>query len=168
MQGGEPKPLDWRVAGVLLGLLSIVAVALQGPIGLSSAYVSTDATVARQVSPELAAQLAAFADRGVGSSPEWFIALGVLVGAFRAARPWRRRRTAAVALTSGQRRGVRFAAAFVGGFLLLFGARLAGGCTTGHVISGLSQLAVSGLVFAAATFAAGVPTALLLYRRRSR
>lgn len=35
-----------------------------------------------------------------------------------------------------------------GGFLLIFGARMAGGCTSGHVISGGMQLAVSSLVFA--------------------
>ncbi|MFT7685168.1 MAG: putative membrane protein YedE/YeeE [Candidatus Azotimanducaceae bacterium] len=37
----------------------------------------------------------------------------------------------------------RYSASLAGGFLLLFGARLAGGCTSGHMISGISQLAVS-------------------------
>jgi hypothetical protein len=38
--------------------------------------------------------------------------------------------------------------AFTGGFLLLFGARMAGGCTSGHIISGGIQFAVSSWVFA--------------------
>ena len=36
----------------------------------------------------------------------------------------------------------RFAAAFVGGALMVLGARIAGGCTSGHGISGTLQLAV--------------------------
>jgi hypothetical protein len=37
----------------------------------------------------------------------------------------------------------RFAFAFLGGAVMIFGARLAGGCTSGHGISGTLQLAVS-------------------------
>ncbi len=60
----------------------------------------------------------------------------------------------------------RSVAAFLGGILLLFGARLAGGCTSGHVISGGMQLAVSGWLFMFAFFATGLPTAFLLYSPR--
>lgn len=56
--------------------------------------------------------------------------------------------------------------AFVGGFLLLFGARTAGGCTSGHVISGGMQLAVSSLVFALFVFAGFLGTGHLFYRKR--
>ena len=56
---------------------------------------------------------------------------------------------------------------FLGGFLVLFGARMAGGCTTGHVLSGMAQLSIAGFLFAAAVFAGGIPTALLLKRRWS-
>ena len=55
--------------------------------------------------------------------------------------------------------------AFIGGFLLLFGARLAGGCTSGHVISGGMQLAVSSLVFAVFVFAGFLITGKLFYRK---
>ena len=58
--------------------------------------------------------------------------------------------------------------AFGGGFLVLFGARLAGGCTSGHMMSGMSQTSVSGFLFAAGLFAAGVPFAMMLYKRRAR
>ena len=44
----------------------------------------------------------------------------------------------------------------------MFGARLAGGCTSGHIISGITQLAVSGVLFGAAVFAFGILTAKLL------
>ncbi|HRG24741.1 MAG TPA: YeeE/YedE thiosulfate transporter family protein [Chitinophagaceae bacterium] len=54
--------------------------------------------------------------------------------------------------------------AFTGGFLLLFGARLAGGCTSGHIISGGIQLAVSSWVFAVFVFASFLLTGHFFYR----
>ncbi len=51
--------------------------------------------------------------------------------------------------------------AFAGGFVLLIGARLAGGSTSGHGISGIAQLAVSSMIAVAAMFAGGIVTALL-------
>jgi uncharacterized membrane protein YedE/YeeE len=48
---------------------------------------------------------------------------------------------------------------FIGGFLLLFGARMADGCTSGHMFSGIMQGSVSGYIFAAAVFLAGIPMA---------
>ncbi len=66
----------------------------------------------------------------------------------------------------GPKRWKRALGAFVGGFFLLFGARLASGCTSGHAISGGLQLALSGWIFIAGTFTSGIATAFLLYRRR--
>ena len=56
----------------------------------------------------------------------------------------------------------RMIAAFLGGMILLYGARMAGGCTSGHGISGTLQLAVSGWVFFVAMFASGIVTAKIL------
>ena len=49
---------------------------------------------------------------------------------------------------------------------LLFGARLAGGCTSGHMISGVSQLTIGSFIFGASIFASGILTALMLYKKR--
>jgi hypothetical protein len=54
--------------------------------------------------------------------------------------------------------------AFVGGFIMLFGARMAGGCTSGHVISGGMQLAVSSLVFAVFVFIGLLATGKVFYK----
>ena len=62
-------------------------------------------------------------------------------------------------------RGLRYAVAFVAGFLMLFGARIADGCTSGHGLSGMAQLSVGSTVAVAAMFAGGIATALLLLRR---
>ncbi len=62
----------------------------------------------------------------------------------------------------------RYLAAFAGGFILLFGARMAGGCTSGHGISGGLQLAVSSWTFFGAMFLSGVITAIALFGRHDR
>lgn len=65
-------------------------------------------------------------------------------------------------------RGLRNVAAFIGGVLVLYGARLAGGCGLGHGISGTLQMAVSGWSFLASVLAAGIVTAFLLFGRKGR
>ncbi len=61
---------------------------------------------------------------------------------------------------------LRAVAAFWGGFLIIYGARLAGGCPSGHGLSGMSQLSISGFITVAGFFIGGIPLALILYRRR--
>lgn len=56
--------------------------------------------------------------------------------------------------------------AFIGGLLVLFGARMAGGCTMGHGISGGLQLALSSWLFIATLFPAGIIAAHILYRKK--
>jgi uncharacterized protein len=58
----------------------------------------------------------------------------------------------------------RFVVAFLGGALVLFGARMAGGCTSGHGLSGGLQLALSSWVFLITMFIVGVLFAALLFR----
>lgn len=53
---------------------------------------------------------------------------------------------------------------FAGGILIGFGTRLAGGCTSGHGIFGLSNLEFPSLVSTVSFMAAGVVTTNLIYR----
>jgi YeeE/YedE family (DUF395). len=57
---------------------------------------------------------------------------------------------------------------FISGFLLLFGARFAGGCTSGHMMSGMMQSSASGYVFAGVVFAIAIPTALITKKLRQQ
>lgn len=57
----------------------------------------------------------------------------------------------------------RLLAAVAGGALLGFGARWAGGCTSGHGISGTLQLAVSSWLAAICFFIGGTVTAMVIY-----
>ncbi len=52
----------------------------------------------------------------------------------------------------------------IGGVLIMYGARMAGGCTSGHGISGSLQLALSSWVFFLTLFAFGLIKALVLFR----
>ena len=51
----------------------------------------------------------------------------------------------------------------VGGFLVGFGARYAGGCTSGHAISGLSNLQLPSLIAVIGFFAGGLVMIHLIY-----
>jgi len=61
----------------------------------------------------------------------------------------------------------RFAVAFIGGVLVMYGARMAGGCTSGHGISGSLQLAVSSWVFFIVMFLSGVITARVMFKKQT-
>ena len=68
----------------------------------------------------------------------------------------------------GDKPAVRYCGAFVGGFIMMLGARIAQGCTSGHAISGALQLALSSWMFAPLIFAVGIATAFLLYGKEGR
>jgi uncharacterized protein len=57
----------------------------------------------------------------------------------------------------------RLSWAFVGGFALILGARLAGGCTSGHILSGGMELALSSILFAFFCIGSAVVSARLFY-----
>jgi uncharacterized membrane protein YedE/YeeE len=81
---------------------------------------------------------------GGGWSPTWD--LGMFDGAISAS-PW-----------------AKVGWMFAGGMFIGFGTRLAGGCTSGHGIFGLSNFEKSGLVATVAYMAAGAVTTNLVYR----
>jgi uncharacterized protein len=139
------------------------------PIGVTGAFESTAALALEPFAP---AAVARHVEAG-GEEPRvgWETALvaGLLGGSFLASRlsggraprgnpiRWRRR--------FGSRRAPRLAVAFLGGAVLMYGARAAGGCTSGHGISGTMQLAASSLLFVPIIFAAGAVTSRALYGR---
>ena len=155
------------VCGAAIGLLQVPTMLLAGSaIGTSSAF----ATVASQVrsifdqSPNVY-----FAKFALSPKTAWQVALdaGILVGA--AASSWFSRdsthdRCSGV-MVSRNRSGKQTLIgnsissqiwSVVGGAVLVFGARLADGCTSGHGLSGVAQLAVSSFVATATMFAAAM------------
>lgn len=168
--------ISWKAAGISLGLLLVLATALVKPLGVSTQFVVTDAAVVHQVNPEFAennSYLAKYGEKldwGIGYG--WMMVFGMIVGSGVTARVFRNRQPdidkgsmpAMWASAFGPSRLKRNLACFGGGVLLLFGARLAGGCTSGHMISGISQLALGSFLFGIATFGVAILMAKLLYR----
>lgn len=169
--------ISWKVAGAMVGLLLIVATALVKPLGVSTQYVVTDAVLLHSAAPALAESneyLSQYGDKedwSVGYG--WMLVAGMFIGGGISALVTRRfRGREKASLPSmwrsefGESTPRRMAHAFIGGGLLLFGARLAGGCTSGHIISGIAQLTIGSFIFGIAVFASGIFTARTLYRRR--
>lgn len=160
------------LVGALIGLLSIVTFwAADKPIGMSTGIAqASGACAAPFLGPDGWKANTYWASKAV---PKWdygalFLA-GSLVGATLGSIASRSFRFEAVPHVWRERFGPsvakRMVAAFLGGVLLLYGARLADGCTSGHGISGSLQLAVGSWVFFLTMFASGVATAAVLFRR---
>lgn len=62
----------------------------------------------------------------------------------------------------------RYLTVFFAGILVLYGSRLAGGCTSGHMMSGMMQTSLSGYLFALGAFAAGIPTAIFVFKKKGK
>lgn len=153
----------WAGLGVLFGLLSTTAIALYGPIGVSGTYPRFIGAILRRVAPAYAASNPYLVKMGSLVTTETMLVVGLLIGGFLAAQLSGTRAPSAEMVHAGETTTARrYRDAFIGGLLIIFGARLAGGCTSGHIISGITQLAVSGVLFGAAVFGAGLLTARLM------
>jgi hypothetical protein len=163
-----PKSAYWRVLPAALALSGVIVFifATHGPPASSSGFVSALKGTIRPFAPEYAAAKEHYeAIKGPGS---WLFAfvLGMAAGGFLAGRTWGQPVYDVPEIWTrrfGRRRLWRYAATFLGGFLILFSARLAGGCTLGLFMSGSIQLAVSGLLFGAIIFAFAMLTARMVY-----
>ena len=160
-------PPHWVRLGVIFGALSAAAIALYGPIGVSGTYPRFIGTILRRVAPGYAAANPYLVKMGSLVTPETMLVLGLLIGGFLASRFTGKSTAPAIepVHASESTAGRRYLTAFIGGVLIIFGARLAGGCTSGHIISGITQLSMSGLLFGATVFGGGMLTAKLLRAR---
>ena len=160
------------VAGVVIGLLQIPAFLLiETALGASSSYVTIGGLIASWLDPSVTG-INYVAKHIAATGKNWWqvaLVVGVAIGAFLSMKLSGAKRAAispiwsrALGSASPAR---RYAVAFTGGFLMLVGARIADGCTSGHGLSGMAQLAVGSTVAVAAMFAGGIATAMLMLRR---
>jgi uncharacterized membrane protein YedE/YeeE len=169
------KKTSWSpyAVGAAIGVLSWFAFASAGhPIGITSAFETTAALGAKTLVPSQAATNSYFADKASKGEAlkidwEWMLVLGVFVGAAISSLLSGDRTSQRVpslwSARFGESATKRFLAAFFGGAVMMFGARLAQGCTSGHGISGALQLAASSWLFVVVMFAVAVGTAFLIY-----
>ena len=157
-------------AGILIGLLQIPAFLLiNTALGASSSFVTVAASLVSLFDPAINA--VPYFKAHVSTAKDWWqvaLVAGVALGAFISVKMAGTSRPAMSEMWSrvmGIRSfPVRLVVAFAGGFILLLGARIANGCTSGHGLSGLSQLAVSSLIAMAAMFASGIALSAMLKR----
>ena len=163
------------LVGALIGVLSLLTFSLADkPIGMSTGIAQASGACAMPfIGTEGVAANAYWAKKAV---PAWdygsLFVLGSFFGALVSAVMSGNFKLESVPTIWRERFGSsvmkRMIAAFLGGVVILFGARLADGCTSGHGISGSLQLAVSSWTFFLVMFASGIVTAFLLFRRNSK
>ena len=157
--------------GALIGILSWFSFATADKaLGITTAFEYTAALGVKAAAPAQATDNAYFSnpEKKPAIDWEWMLVLGVFIGAYASSklsgdRPSRPDVPETWARRFGPGRAKRYAAAFVGAAIMMFGARLAQGCTSGHGISGALQFAVSSWIFIAVFVAAAIATAVALY-----
>ncbi len=123
------------------------------PIGITGAFETTAVGLGQRIAPDASGANAylAEADRPPKFDWEWALAAGVVAGSLASALASgdtdRRAVPARWARSFGPSPARRYVAAFVGGAAMMYGARMAKGCTSGHGISGTLQLAGASWVF---------------------
>ena len=163
------------IAGALVGVLATLSVIVSTKVlgktqflGASTTFVRAAGFIEQTVDPEHVKKNPYFLKEKVKVDWQFMLVVGIFIGALAAsvidgsfkleAVPpvWRER--------FGNSVGVRALGAFLGGIVAMFGARLADGCPSGHGLSGLMQLSVSGFIALTCFFGAGVLMAALVYR----
>jgi len=155
-------------AGAGIGILVWLSFLLSDrPLGISTAYAKVSGLLEKAISPKRAENEFY---RETVPRVDWILMIlpGVIIGAFLSAILSGQFHLAWVPglweTVSGTHAALRFLTALTGGIILAFGARWANGCTTGHSISGTSQLSLSGILFTACLFLSGILTAFMLSR----
>jgi hypothetical protein len=183
-------PLSWKSGGILLGAVFFAAVLLVKPIGVSTQFVIFDGILWDAVDSSVVvksetaksgyASPNAYLNKSGGAYAKnvanplnysFVFVLAMMAGAaisaaLRGGVPRDQRAMPPVWKANyGDSTMKRYIAAFIAGFLVLYGSRLAGGCTSGHMMSGMMQTAVSGYIFAAGAFLVGIPLAVFMFKK---
>ena len=185
---------NWLASGVALGIVFLLAVALVKPIGVSTQFVILDGIIWNMFSNDLVVEDSE-AKSGYSSSNAYLnksggkyaknvakpvnysfiFVVAMIAGGFIAGRMQSEKesRSTLIAPAVWQQRfgnssAVRLLVVFIGGFLVLFGSRLAGGCTLGLFMSGSAQLAISGLYFGIVIFGMAMLTSRIVYGKTGK
>ncbi len=156
--------------GIGIGLLSWLSFLISGkPIATSTTFARTGGMIERLLIGEKANQRPYYKKIKLEINWQWMLVLGGVIGAFLSAiisgdfkvgvwvpSLW--------ASAFGDNALLRVLVAVAGGIILGFGARFAGGCTSGHGISGTLQLALSSWISAIFFFIGGIITAHLIFK----
>ncbi len=166
------RRIPWWAGGILMALLLMFTFSTFGAdrtIGAST-YVPYFAGVIFGLDPEQYTYLQKIEKSG---SWEAILLLGTLVGGFFTSifitksfrislipTAWKKYKNNSIAS--------RLIWSFIAGFFMIIGARLADGCTSGHFLSGMTQLAISGMIFGGVVMITLVITGKYFYNTKDK
>jgi uncharacterized membrane protein YedE/YeeE len=161
---------EWSpyLAGAGIGVLSWVAFLLSDkPLGVCTAFAKTAGMIERKFTGGESLERPYWKIVPPGIDWQWMVVVGILIGGFLSAWLSGTFMPELVpdmfATAFGNSAALRILTAVLGGLLLGFGARMAGGCTSGNGISGTLQLQITSWSAVVCFFAAGIATAMVLY-----
>jgi uncharacterized membrane protein YedE/YeeE len=155
--------------GIGIGILSWLSFLISGkPLATSTTFARAGGMIENFITGGKAEHRPYYKKIKLLINWQWMLVIGVVTGSFLSAiisgdfqvgvwvpSLW--------ASAFGDSAVLRVLVALAGGIILGFGARFAGGCTSGHGISGTLQLAVSSWVSAICFFIGGIITAHIIY-----
>lgn len=156
------------VAGFGIGVLAWLSFLISNKtIGVSGAYAKSAGMLEGMVRPK--SREKAYYKRFTPKIDwEWMLVAGLIVGAFVSATTSGDFRVEWIPPTwqaaAGGNAFARWLTALIGGMILAIGARMAGGCTSRHGISGTLQLVLISWIATLCFFVAGIVTAFIIYR----
>ena len=160
------------LAGALSGVVIILSAWLTGNyFGASTTFARTAGVFESFILPDHFAGLEYF--KIVAPIVDWQVVfvMGILFGALLSAVTSNSFQLQAIpdlwAKRFGPSRLKRGLAAFGGGVIAMYGARLAGGCPSGHGLGGAMQMGISGYTALICFFIGGIVVAQTLYRGRA-
>ncbi len=167
LSGGNYSPY---LVGALIGILTWVSFLIsQKPLGTSTAYARSSGIIAKLFCNNCLENKLYYQTKAKAEIDwQWMLVLGIVVGSFLSAVLYGDFSLELVASTEyesvfNSTLVARYLSALFGGVLIGFGARWAGGCTSGHGISGALQLSISSWIAVICFFLGGVATAALIF-----
>ena len=165
------------LAGALTGLLAIASVWVTTErlgkssfLGASTTFVRAAGYLERLVAPQRVEEGQYYQRTKPVLDWQFMVVTGIFIGALIASLTDGSFRLERVPPTWEQHFGPsvvkRAVFAILGGIVAMVGARMADGCPSGHGLSGVMQLSVSGLAAMAMFFGPAILAAHLIYKRR--
>ena len=170
-----PREIEWKpyLAGAGIGVLSwVVFAVVAAPIGITTAMSQAAGGVtALFAGSDVVTQNAYWKAHPFRLDYGMLFLVGTFLGGLASALAAGTFRVETVPAVWRERFGPsvprRMVAAFAGGALVMYGARMAGGCTSGNGISQGLQLALVGWTFLAVMFPVGIVASWMIFGLRA-
>lgn len=182
------KDYKWLIGAAILGFAFFIAVLLIKPIGVSTQFSVASGIIHNIIDPDVITKDAeresgyrstnAYYDKDDGKlaksiknplNYDFIFVLSIPLGAVLAKLISKKNQRVQVKEPKEsfdiRKFFKKYSKSFFAGAIILFGARLAGGCTSGHMMSGIMQGSISGFIFTISVFVVAIPISYLVFKR---